>query len=194
MAALNAYEANLLALDAEADAVQLEAYRSGLAAVMALSAGAQSALAGVLSGAGITLSGFYAAVTCDGSGNCTPDALPGGKPLSEGFVVLTGDAKALNEPFSGAGDLDGDGVDNATEYANVLDAGGATDDFVNAAADAELNGTEGGGEGEPPKTSGCHAGTNNAPLARGDVLAAALLLLMLLFRRRGIASPDPQRR
>ena len=77
-------------------------------------------------------------------------------------------------------DLDGDGVDNATEYANVLDAGGGTDDFVNAAADATLDGTEG-----DVKTSGCAASSNvRGPHWILGELAVIMAILLVLARRR----------
>jgi hypothetical protein len=41
--------------------------------------------------------------------------------------------KSPNEPFSGAGDIDGDGITNAGEYAAVVSRGGSIDTFAQAA-------------------------------------------------------------
>ncbi len=41
--------------------------------------------------------------------------------------------KAPNEPFSGAGDLDGDGLSNTEEYDLVVGSGGSIEDFARSA-------------------------------------------------------------
>ena len=59
----------------------------------------------------------------------------------------------------------------------MFDAGGATDDFVNAAADAELDGTEGNGK---PSGGACYAGAREGGAAWSDILLLALFLAALL--------------
>ena len=41
--------------------------------------------------------------------------------------------KSPHEPFSGAGDIDGDGITNADEYAAVVSGGGSIDTFAQVA-------------------------------------------------------------
>jgi Beta-propeller repeat len=56
------------------------------------------------------------------------------------FKLTKDGAKALDEPFSGQGDLDGDGLSNAEEYGNVVIAGGAIEEFMLAAVDPTASG------------------------------------------------------
>jgi hypothetical protein len=53
------------------------------------------------------------------------------------FVIT----KAANEPFSGSGDLDGDGQDNVTEYTNNGGSGGSIHTFISAALNTALDGS-----------------------------------------------------
>ena len=53
--------------------------------------------------------------------------------LTGSYTVVTGNGKSPNEPLSGAGDIDRDGITNADEYAAVLTAGGSMEDFVQSA-------------------------------------------------------------
>ncbi|HRK34531.1 MAG TPA: SBBP repeat-containing protein [Candidatus Hydrogenedentes bacterium] len=52
------------------------------------------------------------------------------------FVIT----KTADEPFSGAGDLDGDGVTNAEEYQNNESVGGTIESFMSAAVNPNLDG------------------------------------------------------
>jgi hypothetical protein len=54
--------------------------------------------------------------------------------------VFPGPVKSPNEPFSGSGDLDGDGWTNADEYNGVLSWGGDGEDFLQSALDPEWDG------------------------------------------------------
>jgi hypothetical protein len=67
--------------------------------------------------------------------------------LSQDYVTLTADdsSRAANEPLSGSGDFDGDGVSNRDEYLNTIDAGGTIEQFVEAALGIRSSGGGGGG-------------------------------------------------
>ncbi len=56
-------------------------------------------------------------------------------------------AQEGSEPLPGAGDVDGDGVANAAEYANVVETGGDVGDFAAAAIDPERDGSDVQGPG-----------------------------------------------
>jgi hypothetical protein len=56
-------------------------------------------------------------------------------PAAPSFIVL-GAAKLAGEPFSGAGDYDGDTISNAATYAAVMANGGSLESFVGAASGA----------------------------------------------------------
>jgi hypothetical protein len=58
------------------------------------------------------------------------------------YVVVDLTAKTVNEPFSGDGDLDGDGVSNLQEYLNVIGNGGGIEFYLLAATSPNLDGTE----------------------------------------------------
>ncbi len=66
--------------------------------------------------------------------------LSGGLTLA-GTYEIYGVAKAAGEPFAPQGDLDGDGVINGDEYANVIAAGNARADYVAAVTDPLSDGT-----------------------------------------------------
>ena len=109
----------------------------------------------------------------------TSGALPGlpvvggGGPFTgPGYVILGSGSKAVGEPFSGAGDLDGDGDDNATEYAAVIGAGATTEDAIFAI----LN--------DSPFWPGNPALPVGAPLALGALAAAMALAGSGVLRRK----------
>jgi hypothetical protein len=136
-ATLNAFEINWWVLSAEAQASEVSEYREILAVLLLESEVMQSAVLGVLSNAGISLTGDYEVVTCDAS-----TCLPASSLKGDTYLVSPEGAKAINEPYSGEGDLDGDGVSNQTEYANVIAAGGGAEYFVVVATDPTRIGTE----------------------------------------------------
>lgn len=111
-----AYDHNYLQLFAETDTLadmnDLVAVRHYLSTILLTSASLQSV---VVAAAG--LDNNYMVVT-----------LPGGK--------------AANEPYSGSGDLDGDGVTNAQEAANVLGQGENFEFFLQVAQNPALTGVE----------------------------------------------------
>lgn len=68
---------------------------------------------------------------------------------AQGSLGLQGDyrvagtgAKAPGEPFSADGDLDNDGHSNLVEYTNTLNASLSQDDFIEAALNPLLNGSQ----------------------------------------------------
>ena len=133
-ALFDAYNINLIILDSEADLSVLdgEALAAGIQDVRSLiallAAGSSSLEAAVvdllaMSDPPTMLTGDYLAVT-SAVADCDPAAAD------------------PNEPFSAAGDLDGDCTDNLTEYNNVIAQGGVMSDFVIAATSPDLDGSE----------------------------------------------------
>lgn len=61
--------------------------------------------------------------------------------LQGNYMVVTSGAKTPTEPFSGAGDLDGDGTSNVEEFDNVIAMGGDFDDFLFSALSTTTNGS-----------------------------------------------------
>ncbi|HOZ49215.1 MAG TPA: hypothetical protein PLO37_24580 [Candidatus Hydrogenedentes bacterium] len=57
-----------------------------------------------------------------------------------GTYASTQVSKDEHEPFSGEGDLDGDGNSNVTEYNNVMSSSGDIEEFIEAASDPGSNG------------------------------------------------------
>jgi len=86
------------------------------------------------------------------------------------YVTVDLSAKSIDEPFSGSGDLDGDGTTNLQEYLNVIANGGGELDFVLAATSAGLNGSE-----SLPATS--------LPWRMGLVCVIAVFGALLLHKR-----------
>lgn len=125
-AVIDSYNTNLATLDAEPAPGDLPMYAGAVAAFMALGGASQDALAALFAADGINLSSQYTIVGCP--------------PLAECVATLPG-APGLAEPFSGAGDLDGDGSTNAQEFANVMAQGGDLEAFVAAAFDAKTDGS-----------------------------------------------------
>lgn len=62
--------------------------------------------------------------------------------LQGDYVVVTEGAKTPTEPFSGSGDLDGDGTTNVVEFDNVIAMGGSLGDFLFAALSTATNGSQ----------------------------------------------------
>lgn len=113
---------NLLAQESAVD--ELPVHREVLAALFLLGSEVRTALITFLHNQGITLTGDYATLT------------------------VADPSRAANEPLSGSGDLDGDGVSNLDEYLNTIDAGGTIEQFVQSALDdASAGGDLGGGGG-----------------------------------------------
>ncbi|MFP6581330.1 MAG: CFI-box-CTERM domain-containing protein [Candidatus Hydrogenedentota bacterium] len=136
-ATFNAYNMNLAVFDLEVDVNHLLPYRNTIALLMLIGADVQVQLNAALHG---VLLGTYEIVQCDGA-ECTPDPIPE-VDASVALITRSVVTRATNEPYSGSGNLDQDGTDNATEYSNVISQGGRTHDFVVAATSPNLNGTE----------------------------------------------------
>ncbi|HIA48252.1 MAG TPA: hypothetical protein EYN96_09880 [Candidatus Hydrogenedentes bacterium] len=127
-ATLTAFALNLEVFDQEPNAASLSQYRLLIAAMMLIGSDLQTQLNLAV---GEVLTGTYEVVQCAGTA-CTPDR----------FAQVSFETRATDEPYSGTGDLDNDGTDNATEAANVKAQNGFTSDFVIAATSPQLNGTE----------------------------------------------------
>jgi hypothetical protein len=175
----HAYDINLAELDLEANSAALAPYRKALAALFSTSVRIRQILTQSLKDFGIQLAGTYDAVTeVDGTFLPVPTQLANG---AAGFLVANGATKAIDEPFSGAGDLDGDDESNANEYDRVVTQGGGTvEDFASAAADS-------GNTVDPPGSGTCAAvpggtGTPN-PMDVAAVLSVALALGWIGRRR-----------
>jgi hypothetical protein len=132
-ATLTAFAANLAVFDEELDVADFADYRPLIAAMMLIGADTQTVLNAAF---GDMMTGTYEVVQCSGA-DCTPDSVALGQTEFSSLVV-----RAANEPYSGTGDLDNDGVTNATEAANVKAQNGFTSDFVIAATSPELDGSE----------------------------------------------------
>lgn len=139
-ATLNAFEINLMLLDAEAMAADVATYRELLAVLLSVGEAMKSAVLTVLSDGGVVLENGYVTVACEDD-VCMP-AQVDGLTLSEGFDVFDAPSVSLNEVFVSAGDLDADGFLNEVEMANVLANGGGLEEYAVAAISPLLNGTE----------------------------------------------------
>ncbi len=125
-ATVEAYNANLEILDTEAEASAIGELREGLAALLAVGASAQEAVFDALADGGVVLKGAYFAVTCSATTEC----------IAENPLI-----RAADEPFTGPGDIDGDGVSNAQEFNNVVVVGGTLGVFIVVAFDSTEDGT-----------------------------------------------------
>jgi hypothetical protein len=160
-----AFSANRAALRDEANASELADYVNALAALLLVSENTQASVVAILEDAGFTLTQAYQAVTCDSMGLCLPAKDAGAA------------AKTTDEPYSGTGDYDLDGVDNATEVANVRTRNGSADEELTAVEDPTLDGSE--------QPVGCAAGSGQRPgQAFGDLLLIAMAMLSLLASTR----------
>jgi hypothetical protein len=70
------------------------------------------------------------------------DYLVSALSLENTYLVVTFPGKAVNEPFSGDADLDGDGMSNADEAAAIIGGGGDIDNFVAAAVSIFIIGVD----------------------------------------------------
>jgi len=137
------YDHNIATLTLE-ELNSLSLQREYLAALFLLGSDVKEALIGILADDGTTLMGEYVSVDVDD------------------FV------RDGTEPFSGSGDVDGDGVSNLDEYVNTIAAGGSVDDFVESALDAGSAGGDSGGGGG----GGCIIATHANSSALSDEVDA----------------------
>ena len=142
-ATFNAYNLNINALNGEAETASVAPYREALAFVMLISQDMQDRLLDLLANGNILLTNEYFAVECDSAGLCMPSSVKG-YALAELVEVFDPAAKGVDvaEIYSGAGDLDDDGISNVAEYDAVNARGGTPEQFARAASDPELDGSE----------------------------------------------------
>jgi hypothetical protein len=131
----NAYDQNLEILDTEVNALLVADYREILAVLLSMNATMQSNLLTFLMNNGISLTNDYIGVTCSDTENCLPEY------VEDPDVSRRAAPRALNEPYSGSGDMDGDETTNLDEYLNVIAIGGDESDFSIAAFSDLLDGT-----------------------------------------------------
>jgi hypothetical protein len=129
--------------------------------------------------------GVYEVVTVSG-GVFMPSALKG-LSLAGGYEAFDVVAKAVDEPYSATGDLDGDGITNLVEYQNIVALGGTPEEFANSANDVMNDGTQlPGGEGEGDRPLCGASWRDGAPISNGvgDVALLILCVGALLFHQR----------
>lgn len=162
---VNAFEMNRALYRAVAgkQTAVLADYANVLAVLSLASQQSQDALAEVLMDFGFALPAGLETVVCDDLGVCSP-----------ALDAASDEKGALNEPYAGAGDYDLDGVTNAEELDNVLDAGRGVEEFVSAATDPTTAG---------PMAAGC--GTLSQHLRCSPFDAGLLALVFtLLFKEK----------
>lgn len=167
---INAYVLNRLASLDEADKAEFANIAEALPMLLLLSTSPQQAVVDALANGDIDLTKDYEVVACDGSGFCTPSG------AKDGFYEVLGKQAAF-EPYAGGADLDGDGITNAQEAANVLARGGTAHEFALAAMDETDDGSV---DPTPPPPPGCFGG-KDAPggVSLGNLLVVGLLLATL---------------
>jgi hypothetical protein len=114
----NGYQENLVLFASESDSPDLPPQRGAVAALLLLGDEIKAALINFLHTRGIILNLDYTSLN-------TSDV-----------------SRATNQPLSGTGDLDGDGVSNRNEYLNTIASGGTIDDFILAALDPAKDGSD----------------------------------------------------
>ena len=177
LALRTAYTRNVEALDALAPGTSLDGNVDIAAFLAAVSEALADVVTAALTGDGIDTNGLALLyVECDAVG-CTP--LPDAKDDAVTHVFEKGSAEL--QPYSEAGDYDGDDVTNLTEVTNVMARGGGLSEFVAAATDPALDGTV-----EP--AGGC-LGAGNAPAGSVPGLVPLALTCLLLLRSRKVSSP-----
>lgn len=133
-----AFYANKASLDLELAAPELQEFAEVLSALLLIDSRTQAEVSDVLSAAGIVLANEYRVVFCESDVDCAEAAFA--------QIVLGGSAGGVpagaQEPFSGNGDIDADGVTNLEEYEAVIARGGSVDRFVAVALDPTRDGTE----------------------------------------------------
>jgi hypothetical protein len=139
---------------------------------------------------GVNLTGVYKIVTTV-DGEFMPSAIDG-QTLTEGYLVFDFPTGPENEPYSGSGDLDGDGFTNLEEYLNIAELNGTPINFAVSAEDPTNDGTrlDDGGEGEGEGMI-CFGSSGASPsLAELAIIPDDFLLLglvaaaMLLMRHK----------
>lgn len=83
--------------------------------------------------------------------------------LTLNYEIVNGQLKAVGEPFSAQGDMDGDGISNLQEAQNILAHGGTLDDFVVSASNPLLDGA---GTMNPVWLNFSYPGTENGSQAQ----------------------------
>ena len=148
---------------------------------MAVSADTQEAVRSALDAFGLVLSSTYEVVACLSPDSCAPAPVKGA-PSNVDYEAFAETPIGVNEPYSGDGDPDGDGVVNRIEYANVIGGGGSLEDFTIAAFDPALGGVvpmlegvgEGSGEGEILREDeGEETGADGETIAAGCAVSSA---------------------
>lgn len=132
------YQSNFSSFTNELDFTDLLSHDRVIPALMSIGSDMQTALREGLAKSEIFLDRDYTIVDCDTPGDC--------------LSFPSDDTRSTNEPLTGDGDIDNDGITNLQEYNNVISRGGSIDDFVLFALDAAQDGTEfvrssGGGGG-----------------------------------------------
>jgi hypothetical protein len=189
---LNAFEINQMALEFEEQPATFEPFKHVFAALMLLSSDTQTAATSALTDNGVNLTGVYEVVTTV-DGEFMPSAIDG-QTLAEGYLVFDFPTEPEDEPYSGSGDLDGDGFTNLEEYLNTAELNGTPINFAYSADDPTNDGTQldDGGEGEGEGEGMICFGSSGASpsLAELAIIPDDFLLLglvaaaMLLMRRK----------